>query len=72
MTEQTQKQLNAAYSRLILQMSLVWAVTIMAAAVVDKASGEFIYLIFVLIGGFALSGAALESGRRRMIDPARS
>ena len=40
MTEQTQKQLSAAYGRLILQMSLVWAVTIMAAAVVDKASGD--------------------------------
>ena len=59
MTEQTQKQLSAAYGRLILQMSVVWAVTIMAAAIVDKASGEFIYLIFVLLGGFTLSGSGL-------------
>lgn len=72
MTEQTQKQLSDAYGRLILQMSLVWAATIMAAAVVDKASGEFIYLIFVLMGGFTLSGAVLESGRRRMLGPART
>lgn len=60
MTEQTQKQLNAAYARLILQMSLLWAVTIMAAAVV--ASGEFIYPIFVLIGGFALSALLWSPG----------
>lgn len=74
MTEQTQtqKRLSAAYGRVILLMSLVWAATIMSAAVVDKASGEFIYLIFVLMGGFALSGAVLESGRRQMLDPARS
>ena len=74
MTEQTQKQkrLSAAYGRVILLMSLVWAATIMSAAVVDKASGEFIYLIFVLLGGFTASGAVLESGRRQMLDPARS
>ncbi|MEO6999457.1 MAG: hypothetical protein ABI112_15355 [Terracoccus sp.] len=72
MTDQTQKRLSAAYGRLILLMSLVWAATIMAAAVVDKASGEFVYLIFVLMGGFILSGAVLESGRRRMLDPAKS
>ena len=72
MTDHTHKQLSAAYGRLILLMSLVWAATIMAAAVVDKASGEFIYLIFVLMGGFTLSGAVLESGRRRMLDRARS
>ena len=72
MSERTQKQLSAAYGRVILLMSLVWAATIMAAAVVDKASGEFIYLIFVLLGGFSLSGAVLESGRRRMLDPVRT
>ena len=77
MTEQTQtqaqqQQLSAAYGRVILLMSLVWAATIMSAAVVDKASGEFIYLILVLMGGFTLSGAVLESGRRQMLDPARS
>ncbi len=72
MSERPQKQLSAAYGRVILLMSLVWAVTIMAAAVVDKASGEFIYLIFVLMSGFSLSGAVLESGRRRMLDPVRT
>ena len=71
MTDQIQKQLSADYGRLILLMSLVWAATIMAAAVVDKASGEFIYLIFVLLGGFTLSGAVLESGRRRFLDSSR-
>ena len=69
MTEQTQKQLSAAYGRLILQMSLVWAATLLAAAVVDKASGDFIYLLLVLISGFSLSSAVLESGRRRILDP---
>ena len=72
MTEHIQKQLSAAYGRLILLMSFVWAATIMAAAVVDKASGQFIYLIFVLMGGFILSGAVLESGRRRMLDSSPS
>ena len=71
MTDQIQKQLSADYGRVILLMSLVWAATIMAAAVVDKASGEFIYLIFVLLGGFTLSGAVLESGRRRMVGSSR-
>lgn len=73
MSERTHKQLSAAYGRLILLMSLVWAAaTIMAAAVVDKARGEFIYLILVLMGGFSLSGAVLESGRRQMLDPVRT
>ncbi len=71
MTDQIHRQLSEDYGRLILLMSLVWAATIMAAAVVDKASGEFIYLIFVLLGGFTLSGAVLESGRRRMVDSSR-
>ncbi len=71
-TEAIHQQLSAAYGRLILSMSLVWAVTIMAAAVVNKASGEFIYLILVLVGGFTLSSAVLESGRRRISGPART
>ena len=53
-------------------MALVWAATLLAAAVVDKASGDFIYLLLVLISGFSLSSAVLESGRRRILDPARS
>ncbi len=72
MTDQSREQLSAAYGRLILQMSFVWAATMLAAVVVDKASGDFIYLLFVLIGGFILSSAVLESGRRRMLDRARS
>ena len=72
MTDQARKQLSAAYGRLILQMALVWAATMIAAAVVDKASGDFIYVLFVLIGGFSGSSAVLESGRRRILDPARN
>lgn len=71
MTDQT-RELSAAYGRLILQMALVWAATMLAAALVNKASGDFIYLIFVLLGGFSVSSAVLESGRRRILDPTRS
>ncbi|MEP7162108.1 MAG: hypothetical protein ABI746_13570 [Dermatophilaceae bacterium] len=72
MTDQSREQLSAAYGRLILQMSFVWAATLLAAAVVDKASGDFIYLLLVLLGGFVLSSAVLESGRRRILDRAGS
>lgn len=72
MTDQSREQLSAAYGRLILQMSIVWAATLLAAAVVDKASGDFIYILLVLLGGFVLSSAVLESGRRRILDRAGS
>ena len=72
MTEQTREQVSAAYGRLILQMSIVWAATIMVAALVDKASGDFIYLLLVLISGFSMSSAVLESGRRRILDRTRT
>ena len=71
MTDQTRER-SAAYGRLILQMALVWAVTMLAAALVNKASGDFIYIIFVLLGGFSVSSAVLESGRRRILSPTRS
>lgn len=71
MIDQT-RELSAAYGRLILQMALVWAATMLAAALVNKASGDFIYIIFVLLGGFSVSSAVLESGRRRILYPTRS
>lgn len=67
MTDMTRGQLSAVHGRLILQSSIVWAATIVSAAVVDRASGDFIYLLLVLIGGFMLSSAVLESGRRRIL-----
>lgn len=72
MTDPTRDQMSAAYGRLLIQMSLVWAATMIGAAVVDKASDDFIYILFVLIGGFVLSSAVLESGRRRILDRDRS
>jgi hypothetical protein len=72
MTDRTREQLSAAYGRLILQMSFVWVATMLAAVVVNKTSDNFIYLLFVLIAGFILSSAVLESGRRRILDRARS
>lgn len=72
MTDQTRAQVSAAYGRLILQMAFVWTATMLAAAVMNKASGDFIYLLFVLIGGFILSSAVLESGRRRILDHPRN
>lgn len=68
MTNQTREQLRAAYGRVTLQMSFVWAATMLAVTVVNKASSDFIYLLLVLIGGFSLSSAVLESGRRRIQD----
>ncbi len=63
---------SAAYGRMLIQMSLVWAATMLGTAVVHRASDEFVYIIFVLIGGFSLSSAVLESGRRRILDRDRS
>ncbi|MDQ2850389.1 MAG: hypothetical protein M3Y49_06585 [Actinomycetota bacterium] len=72
MTDRIREQLSAAYGRMILQMSFVWVATMLAAGVVNKTSGDFVYLLFVLIGGFTLSSAVLESGRRRILDRALS
>lgn len=44
----------------------------MQLRIVRVGDCDFIYLIFVILGGFSLSGAVLESGRRRMLDSARS
>ncbi len=69
MTGLTQERLSAVMGRTILWMSLAWAATMIAAAVVSKASGDFIWLLLVLILGFSLSSAVLESTRRALVIP---
>jgi hypothetical protein len=57
-------QLRAVFGRMILQMAVVWAATMIGGAVAAKASDDFIWVLFVLVSGFVLSSAVLESGRR--------
>lgn len=55
------------FGRLIIGNALVWAATMLAAAVVAKASDEFIYLLLVLIVGASVSGWVIEGARRQLM-----
>jgi len=54
-------ELRASFGRLMIQMSLVWAATMLGAAITAKASDEFFWvlLILILITGAGVSGAAV-------------
>ena len=58
------RELRAIFGRLMIQMSLVWAATMLGAAMAAKASDEFFWVLLVLITGAGVSGAAIESARR--------
>ena len=55
------RELRAIFGRLMIQMSLVWAATVLGAAIAAKASDEFFWvlLILILITGAGVSGAAV-------------
>jgi hypothetical protein len=53
----------------MIQMSLVWAATMLAAAIAAKASDEFFWVLLILITGAGISGAVIESARRRAFRP---
>ena len=61
------RELRAVFGRLMIQTSLVWAATMLGAAIAAKASDEFFWvlLILILITGAGVSGAVIESARRR-------
>ena len=59
------QELRAIFGRLMIQMSLVWAATMLGAAIAAKASDEFFWILLILITGAGLSGAVIESARRR-------
>jgi len=65
------QQLRAIFGRLIIQTSLVWAATMLGAAIAAKASDEFFWVLLILITGASVSGAVIESARRRAF-PART
>jgi hypothetical protein len=65
------QQLRAIFGRLIIQTSLVWAATTLGAAIAAKASDEFFWVLLILITGASVSGAVIESARRRAF-PART
>ena len=50
---------RTAFARFQIINALVWAATIMGAAVVSKASDEFIYLLLVLTAGSTCSWATI-------------
>jgi hypothetical protein len=62
------RELRAIFGRLMIQMSLVWAASIVGAAIAAKASDEsfwvLLILILILITGAGVSGAVIESVRR--------
>jgi len=59
------RELRAIFGRLMIQMSLVWAATMVGAAIAAKASDEFFWVLLILITGAGVSGAVIESARRR-------
>ncbi len=59
------RELRAIFGRLMIQMSLVWAATMLGAAIAAKASDEFFWVLLILITGAGVSGAVIESARRR-------
>jgi len=62
---QQQRAVGHAFARLTLTLSVVWALTMLAAAVAAKASPEFIWIVFILIAGASGSGACVEAARRQ-------
>ena len=60
------RELRTISGRLMIQMSLVWAATMLGAAIAAKASDEsfWVPLILILITGAGVSGAVIESARR--------
>ena len=67
------RELRAIFGRLMIQMSLVWAATMLGAAIAAKARDEFFWVLLLLITGAGVSGAVTESARRRAFPtpPAR-
>jgi hypothetical protein len=60
------RELRAIFGRLMIhQMSLVWAATMLGAAIAAKARDEFFWVLLILIIGAGVSGAVIESVRRR-------
>ena len=59
------QELRATFGRLMIRMSLVWAATMLGAAIAAKASDELLWVLLILITGAGVSGAVIESARRR-------
>jgi hypothetical protein len=61
----TKTRTTNAFGWLQIVNALVWAVTILGAAVVAKASDNFIYVLFVLLFGSSMSWAAINAAADR-------
>jgi hypothetical protein len=59
------RELRAIFGRLMIQVSLVWAAAMVGAALAAKASGEFFWVLLILIAGAGVSGAVIGPARRR-------
>ena len=59
------RELRAIFGRLMIQMPLAWAATMLRAAIEAKASDEFFRVPLILLAGAGVSGAVIESARRR-------
>ena len=53
------RELRTISGRLMIQMSLVWAATMLGAAIAAKASDESFWVLLILITGAGVSGAAV-------------
>ena len=61
----TEARTNKAFGWLQIANALVWAATILAVAVVAKASDNFIYVLLVLLTGSSMSWTAIHEASRR-------
>jgi len=64
-TPVTNSRTNNAFGWLQIVNALVWAATMVAIAVVAKASDNFIYVLLVLIVGGSMSWMAIYSAAQR-------
>ena len=56
---------SRVFGRLMMVNAIVWAATMLACAVVARASDQFSYLLLVLIAGAALSNAVVSQAADR-------
>jgi hypothetical protein len=67
------RELRAIFGRLVIQMSLVWAATMLGAVIAAKASDEFFWVLLLLItGGRGIRRCYRVGSAARLPDPGRS
>ena len=60
------RRTGPAFGTLILTNAVVWAATLFGVTVATRLSDNVLWLIVVMVAGWMLSGAAIESARRKV------